>query len=216
MKRYDTYLFDADGTLLDTSELIYQSFYHTCLTHGGFSVDRNTIFKDVGIPLKAQLIKLLGVKDPVEIENIIGTHRAFQKSIYKKNLRLYKGVKEGLLKLKESKVHIGVVTSRDRKSLDTYLKHTGIVNLFEVIASPEVTENHKPHPEPVLWAMKQLGANPESTIFVGDAVFDILSGNSAGVDTALISWGHNDPKDIVAEPTWLIHNFSELLTCFFD
>ncbi|MBB6482542.1 HAD family hydrolase [Spirochaeta isovalerica] len=212
MKQYVTYLFDADGTLLDTSELIFQSFYHTCRTHGGFEVDRETIFKDVGIPLKVQLIKLLGEMSPEELEAVIETHRSYQKTIYEMTLRLYGGVKEGLVKLKERGARLGIVTSRNRESLDTYLKHTGIDRLFEVVASPEDTANHKPHPEPVLWAMKQFGSEPDSTVFVGDAVFDILSGNAAGVDTALITWGHNDPEDIEAEPTWVIHDFNDLLS----
>ncbi|MBN2655811.1 MAG: HAD family hydrolase [Spirochaetales bacterium] len=211
MKQYETYLFDADGTLLDTSELIYQSFLHTCRTHGGFDVDRETIFKDVGIPLKVQLVKLLGEKSPGELDAIMETHRSFQATIYGKTLRLYDGVEEGLEKLKGKGARLGIVTSRNRDSLDTYIKYTGISHLFEVIASPEVTENHKPHPEPVLWAMKQLGADRETTLFVGDAVFDIRSGNAAGVDTALISWGHNDPDNIEAVPTWLLHDLRDLL-----
>jgi len=211
MKRYDTYLFDADGTLLDTSELIFQSFFHTCLKFGPFEVTREEVFRDVGIPLTVQLEKLLGKKNPEEMEAVLKSHRSYQKEIYKDSLRLYEGVKTGLEELRSKGVRLGIVTSRNRDSLDTYLAHTGILNLFEVIASPEVTDNHKPHPEPVLWAMEKLGSDRERTLFVGDAVFDILSGNEAGVDTALISWGHNDPAEIKAKPTWIIHSFDELL-----
>lgn len=211
MKTYKTYLFDADGTLLDTTELIYQSFLNTFRIYGGFDVSREAIYSDIGIPLLPQMKKHLGERSPEEYDEILEVHRDYQKSIYHETLRLYDGVKEGLEELKRRKVSMGIVTSRNRDSLDRYLKHTDIYRYFEVIATPENTENHKPHPEPVLWAMKELAARREETLFTGDAVFDIISGRDAGVDTALVTWGHNKPENIDAEPTWLLNDFKDLL-----
>lgn len=211
MKEYTTYLFDADGTLLDTTELIYRSFLNTCRIYGDFEIERETVYEDIGIPLITQLKKHLGERSDEEYEQILETHRSYQKEIYHETLKLYEGIKEGLETLKIKGAKLAIVSSRTRESLDLYLKHTEIFDYFSVISTPEVTENHKPHPEPVLWALDKLGSKADETIFVGDAVFDIQSGNDAGVDTALITWGHNDPGSVKAKPTVILEHMSQLI-----
>lgn len=211
MKHYSTYLFDADGTLLDTTELIYRSFLNTCRIHGDFIIERETVYQDIGIPLITQLKKHLGKRTDEEYEEILETHRSYQKEIFQETLTLYTGIKEGLQSLKERGAKLGIVSSRTRESLDRYLKHTEIFDFFPVISTPEVTANHKPHPEPVLWALEKLDSSPDETLFIGDAIFDIQSGRDAGVDTALVTWGHNDPHDIPVKPTWFLESMNQLL-----
>ncbi|MDA3810696.1 MAG: HAD-IA family hydrolase [Spirochaetaceae bacterium] len=210
MKQYKTYLFDVDGTLLDTTELIFQSFLNTCRKYANFEIKREEVYKHIGIPLRTQLELYLGKKSDTEYEDLFNEHRLYQQSIYKKTLKAYSGVVEGLAKLKEKDVQMGVVSSRTRDSLDRYLKYVGIFDLFSVISTPEITKNHKPHPEPVLWALEQFGAKAADTIFIGDATVDIKSGNSAGVDTAFVSWGHNSIEDIKSEPDYIVNHFDEL------
>lgn len=211
MKQYKTYLFDVDGTLLDTSELIYQSFLHTCRIYANMEISRERVYQHIGIPLRTQLEMYVGKKSDKEFKKVLKTHQDYQKSIYENTLKAFEGVCEGINHLKEKGVKLGIVSSRTRESLDIYLKYVGIYDHFSVISTPEVTANHKPHPEPVLWALAKLNSNAEDTIFVGDATFDIASGNSAGVDTAFVDWGHNSIDDIQADPTYVIKHFEELL-----
>ena len=211
MKQYDTYLFDVDGTLLDTTELIYQSFLNTCRTYGNFDVSREEVYKHIGIPLWSQLELYLGKQSPEEFQKILQTHSSYQKQIYTETLKAFEGVAEGLKELKKRGVKLGIVSSRTRDSLDRYMKYVNLFDYFTVISTPEVTDNHKPHPDPVLWALDQLKSDKESTIFVGDAVFDIESGNSAGTDTAFVTWGHNSEEHVGGNPTYIINRFEELL-----
>jgi pyrophosphatase PpaX len=211
MKQYKTYLFDADGTLLDTTELIYQSFLNSCRLFGNYEIERTEVYKHIGIPLETQLELYLGKRSSHEFEKILKTHAAYQKQIYNQTLKAFNGVLPGLEELKKRDVQLGIVSSRTRESLDRYMKHVNIFDFFTVISTPERTENHKPHPEPVLWAMDQIKADPRDTIFVGDAVFDIESGNSAGVDTAFVTWGHNTEAQVAGNPTYIINSFDELL-----
>ena len=211
MKSYETYLFDVDGTLLDTTELIYQSFLNTCKVYGDFHIKREEVYRYIGIPLRSQLEIYLGKKSEEEFEIILNTHTEYQKEIYSKTLKAYNGVIPGLKKLHRKGVQMGIVSSRTRESLDRYLKHVGIFDYFTVISTPEWTKNHKPHLEPVLWALDQFKTEAGKTIFIGDAVFDIESGNSAGVNTALISWGHNESDEIQCKPDYVIEDFEELL-----
>jgi len=210
MKQYKTYLFDVDGTLLDTTELIYQSFLNTCRVYGNFEIVRSEVYKHIGIPLRTQLELYLGKKSDSEYKEIFAKHADYQKTIYKKTLKAYSGVVSGLTKLHKKGVQLGIVSSRTRDSLDRYLKHVGIFDLFTVISTPERTANHKPHPEPVLWALDQFKADAGDTIFIGDATFDIESGNSAGVDTAFVSWGHNGVEHIDCKPTYVLKEFDQL------
>lgn len=210
MKQYKTYLFDVDGTLLDTTELIFQSFLNSCRVYGNYDITREEVYKHIGIPLRAQLELYLGKKTDDEYEELFDTHRNYQKSIFKKTLKAYSGVQAGLKELNNKGVQMGIVSSRTRDSLDRYMKHVEIFDLFTVISTPERTENHKPHPEPVLWALEQFNAKAEETLFIGDATFDIESGNSAGVDTAFVSWGHNSIDDIKAKPDYILNQFNEL------
>ena len=211
MKQYKTYLFDADGTLIDTSELIFQSFLNTCRVYGGFVISRKEVYQYIGIPLRSQLELYLGTRDDREYEEILKAHRNYQKEIYHKTLKAYTGIKSGLEELNRRGVQLGIVSSRNRESLDHYLKHVGIFDYFNVFSTPDSTKNHKPHAEPVLWAMNKLHARADDTIFIGDADVDIKSGNSAGIDTAFVLWGHNSEEHIQSKPVYVINKFAELL-----
>lgn len=211
MNNYKTYLFDLDGTLLDTNELIYQSFVNTCRIYTGLELTRSEVNRHIGIPLQDQLALYLGFKTDEEMDEIVKKHQEFQKNIYKETLKAFPGVVEGLKELEQKGVNIGIVSSRTRPSLDTYLKHIGIYKYFKVISTPENTENHKPHPDPVLWALDQFNSKKEETLFIGDATFDIESGNSAGVDTAFVSWSHNQIHDMKVKPTFTLKDFKQLI-----
>lgn len=211
MKQYNTYLFDVDGTLLDTTELIYQSFLYTTRLYGDYDITREEVYKHIGIPLWTQLEMYLGKQSPEMKKTILRTHAGYQKQIYKETLRAFEGVAEGLKELQKRGVQLGIVSSRTRESLDRYLKDVNLFDYFTVISTPEVTENHKPHPEPVLWALDRFSAQRESTLFVGDAIYDIESGNSAGVDTVFVTWGHNSLEHVAGNPTYVIEKFEELL-----
>lgn len=211
MNNYKTYLFDLDGTILDTNELIYQTFLNTCRHYTGVELTRDEVNRHIGIPLVKQLSLYLGFKTDEEMEEILQTHQTFQKTIYKDTLKAFPGVIEGLKEMELKGVKIGIVSSRTRPSLDRYLKHIGIFNHFKVISTPENTENHKPHPEPVLWALEQFKSKKEDTLFVGDATFDIESGRSAGVATAFVSWSHNHIDDMKVKPTYILETFDQLL-----
>lgn len=211
MNNYKTYLFDLDGTLLDTNELIYQSFVNTCRIYTGLELTRDEVNRHIGIPLQNQLSLYLGFKTDEEMDEIVKKHQEFQETIYKETLKAFPGVVQGLKDLSKKDVKIGIVSSRTRPSLDRYLKHIGIYDYFTVISTPENTINHKPHPEPVLWALSQFDSNKKETLFIGDATFDIESGSSAGVDTAFVSWSYNHIDNMKVKPTYILNSFDQLI-----
>jgi pyrophosphatase PpaX len=135
----------------------------------------------------------------------------YQLSIYKEHLRLFPTVREGLDLLRSRGKHCAIVTSRRRDTLDLYLKETGIYDFFEVFVTPENTAKHKPDPEPALAALSLLKAGAKGeAVFIGDSEYDIECGRSAGIDTAFVTWSHNDPAALHAKPTYCISDLTQL------
>ncbi len=210
MREYDCYLFDVDGTLIDTTELIYRCFVHTCSVFGQGPVSPETVQKHIGLTLRTQLAVYLGPQSPEKMEEIVAEHMRYQLSIYRDYLRLFPGVKEGLAELKGRGKRMAIVSSRFRSSLDLYLSELGVFDFFDVLVTPESTQKHKPDPEPALRALDLLQCPADRALFVGDAEFDILCGARAGMDTAFVLWSRNDPTTLPISPTYLISEMVQL------
>jgi pyrophosphatase PpaX len=211
MKDYSFYLFDADGTLIDTTELIYKCFVHTCKIFGDMDVSRNDVVKNIGLTLRKQMEVYFGPLTDEQFAARAAEHMKYQLSIYPQYLRVFPTVVKGLEMLRECGKRCAVVTSRRRETLDLYLKKTGIFDYFEVFVTPENTAEHKPDPEPALAALGLLGARDKGeAVFIGDSEYDIECGKRAGIDTAFVEWSHNDPSAFPSSPTYCISDLTQL------
>ncbi len=210
MKDYACYLFDLDGTLIDTAELIYQCFKYSCRMFGNSEVGRDAVIRHIGLPLRRQLEVHLGPLTDGRAEEIMGAHMEYQLSIYKRYLRAFPTVAEGLAALKRRGKKLGVVTSRRQRTLHLYLGETGLEDSFDVFVSPEMTLRHKPDPEPVLKALELLNCPRGQALLVGDSGFDIECGANAGVDTAFVSWSHTPESSLAIRPTQVIDDVRSL------
>ncbi len=211
MREYDIYLFDADGTITDTAELIYQCFRHSCSTYRGVTVERADVWASIGMPLRPQMEKFLGALTDAEYHEVSEIHMTYQFAHFTEYLTIFDGMKELIAELKERGKKLAVVTSRRKESLDRYLKHVGVLHYFDECITPEDTELHKPDPTPVLEALSRFEAKPEDAIFIGDAQFDVEAGQRAGCDTAFVTWSKVDVSVCPTPPTYLIANTTELL-----
>jgi pyrophosphatase PpaX len=102
---------------------------------------------------------------------------------------VYPGVLEALREIKAAGIQTGLVTSKNRLGALRGLKLVGIEALMDVLVCADEVTNPKPHPEPVEKAVALLGADPASTVYVGDSIHDMHSGRAAGVKTAAALWG---------------------------
>jgi len=205
-------LFDVDGTLIDTAEMIYQCFKHTCSVYGEKTITREQVYESIGVPLRPQIEMHLGrtVTDN-EYEKMQKTHMDYQMTIYREHLKLFEGVLETLTQLKGVGKKLAVVTSRRKQSLIVYLEETGIVEFFDAIITPEDTTNHKPHPAPALLALEKMQGKASESLFIGDATFDIECGKNAGTDTAFVEWSMNSAESLNTEATYYITDMKDLL-----
>jgi pyrophosphatase PpaX len=185
-----TFLFDLDGTLIDSIELILRSYRHTMRLHRGHEPPDDVWMEGLGTPLWVQFRQF--TEDPAEIEAMVATYRAYNLAHHDEMVRPYAGVVEAVLALRDQGKTLGLVTSKMRSGAVRGLKVAGLEDAFQVIVGADEVTHPKPHPEPVLTALERLGAAAAGAVFVGDSRHDVECGRAAGVKTAAVLWGPFD------------------------
>ncbi len=187
-----TFLFDLDGTIIDSIELILRSYRHTIALHRSDEPmpPDDMWIQGLGTPLWAQFGQI--TEDKEEIERMVQTYRTYNLTHHDALVRPYEGVVEEILRLKEHRKKLGVVTSKLRDGAMRGLRVSGLDDAFDVVIGCDDVTRSKPHPEPVLKAVAELGVKPTETVFVGDSRHDMESGRAAGVKTAAVLWGPFD------------------------
>jgi pyrophosphatase PpaX len=180
-------LFDLDGTLIDSIQLIEDSYRHTLAVHFGREFDREGFLAGLGRPLKWQFAQW--TEDQDEIQRMIQTYRAHNLAHHDAMVKPYEGAVEAVRELKRSGARLGVVTSKLRAGAHRGLACAGFEGLFEVVVGADDVQEPKPAAEPALLALSQLGAGAADAYMVGDSPHDIQCGKSAGTRTAAVAWG---------------------------
>ena len=187
---FTTFLFDLDGTLLDSVDLILRSYKHMLKQYRGFEGTDEMWLKGLGTPLKSQLRQF--TQDPEEAAAMIETYRVYNFAHHDNLAKPYEGVVEEVRRLDALGKTIGIVTSKYRRGTMMGLKLLGIEECIDFVVPADEVTNPKPHPEPVLRALEISGAKPEETVFIGDSRHDMECGRDAGVKLAAVLWGPFD------------------------
>lgn len=182
-----TVLFDLDGTLIDSIELIMDAARHAFASRTGPSPTDAEFMAGIGQPLLTQFGPY--VESPAEMEHLIAEYRRYQLANHDRQTTLYDGVAEIIDTLRSQGHRLGIVTSKMDAIARRSLRHVGLESHFEVLVGCDATTRHKPDPEPVLFALERMGSTPDQAVFIGDSPFDIQSGNGAGVRTIAVTWG---------------------------
>jgi pyrophosphatase PpaX len=182
-----TVLFDLDGTLIDSVRLILDSYHHTLASHGLPPRTDEEWLEGVGTPLVAQFAAW---RDDLEtLEALIATYREYNLRHHDRMVTVYPGVVDVVKSLKDEGMATGLVTSKNRSGALRGLALAKLEALMDVLVCADEVDNPKPHPEPVEKAVRLLGADLKTTIYVGDSIHDMRSGRAAGVRTAAVLWG---------------------------
>lgn len=180
-------LFDLDGTLIDSLRLILDSYHHTLEQHGLPARTDAEWLKGVGTPLTVQLSEW---RDKLgTIEAMIATYREYNLRHHDRMVTVYPGVLDAVRAIKAAGLQTGLVTSKNRQGALRGLTLVGLEALMDVLVCADEVTNPKPHPEPVEKAVALLGADPATTLYIGDSVHDMHSGRAAGVLTGAALWG---------------------------
>lgn len=185
MSNIDTVLFDFDGTVMDTNNVILNSWQHTFRTLAGREEKQEVLVKTFGEPLEDTMKKFF---PDVPIEKSLYTYRSYHRDNFCELIRMCPGMKELLAQVKAAGYKTGLVTSRLKLTTDQGLEKYGITDLFDTIITADDTSAHKPDPEPINIALRRLGSKAENAVMVGDTMYDILCAKNAGVKSVFVSW----------------------------
>lgn len=185
--RYPAVLYDFDGTLADSTELIMRCWRHTMAQHLGEVPADEEWLSGFGTPLETQIARF--ARSDAECDAMLDTYRAHQMVHHDTLLRPFPGAVEALDALLEMGARMAIVTSKHRELTLRGMDRCGILERFEVIVTPEDVRHAKPHPEPVLTALERLGARADEAVFIGDSPHDLVAGRAAGATTAAALWG---------------------------
>lgn len=187
MPRFPTVLFDLDGTLIDSIELIIDSYLHAFTVHRLPPLSREVLIAGIGTPLRTVFRDMGGT--PEEIELWIGTYREYNLTHHDQRVRPFPGAVEMVRQAHAAGCRLGLVTSKNRAGAERGLRLVGLEGVMQVVIGADQVERPKPHPEPVERALEALGAQPGEAVFIGDSTHDIHSGRAAGVTTIGVTWG---------------------------
>ena len=187
MSSIRTVLFDLDGTLIDSVRLILDSYHHTLAAHGLPPRTDEEWLRGVGTPLTVQFAEWRD--DLGTLEAMIATYREYNLKHHDRMVQVYPGVVEAVREIREAGARTGLVTSKNRLGALRGLTLVRLERMMDVLVCADEVTNPKPHPEPVEKAVALLGADPATTVYVGDSIHDMQSGRAAGVRTVAVLWG---------------------------
>lgn len=202
-------LFDLDGTLIDSIELILGSARYAFTAHGRPAPSDEEWLSGVGIPLDTMFRRYADGDE--EVAALIARYREHQMVHHDSLVRCYHGVAETLTLLHQRGHPMALVTSKSDALALRGMTVAGIAHFVDVIVGCDSCTRHKPHPEPVHRALELLGGSASQAIFVGDSVHDIEAGNAAGVVTVAALWGPFHRTQLApASPSYYMEAFADL------
>lgn len=204
-----TFLFDLDGTLIDTPKIILETFkdiFETYLPEVSLSQKEyedflgHTLYQTIGNYEKNELRKT----EIIEAYHILSNQRINQQ------LDVYPKALETLKYLKKKNKKIGVVTSKLRTKAEMHLRQAGLLDYIDCIIGYEDVTYHKPNQEPILKALECLDAKKHETIYIGDHENDIKAAKNAGILSCAVSYSMRLKELLFEQPDYVIDELEHL------
>jgi pyrophosphatase PpaX len=207
--KINTILFDLDGTLINTNELIVASFLHTLNKFYPGQYKREHVIPFMG----PTLTESFSTVDEDRVEELITEYRRFNMEMHDEYVEEYETVYETIETLHNKGYKIGIVTTKARNVVEMGLNFSRLKQFFDTVITIDDVQNAKPHPEPIQLALKKLNSTPEESIMVGDNYHDIEGGKNAGTKTAGVAWSLKGKEFLATyHPDYMFEKMSDILT----
>jgi len=188
-------LFDLDGTLIDSTEAILESFHHSLHTHGNRTdVSDTMVTSQIGHPLEV-MFSAVGI-DPSMIDAHVSTYKLFYREIARQKTVLLPDASTAIREA-SAFARLGIVTTKTGLYSRELMEHFELMEYFEVLIGREHVENPKPHPEPIWTALEQMSGKRETAWMIGDTRLDIEAAKRAGIESVAVSCGYDNEKQLL-------------------
>ncbi|MFA5234133.1 MAG: HAD family hydrolase [Sulfurimonas sp.] len=182
-------LFDLDGTLIDSTEAILESFHHSFDVHKHDKKKDEDIKALIGYPLDI-MYENLGVKKEL-IGDLIVTYKEHYRDISTQKTTLLKNAEEAILLAKEFAT-LGIVTTKTGLYSRILMEHFGLMKYFDVLIGREDVENPKPHAEPIIKALEGLQTRNKEVWMIGDTKLDLIAAKNANINSIAVLSGYDN------------------------
>lgn len=196
MNRFKTVLFDLDGTLLNTLTDLAECLNRSLTKHGQPTHTEDQVRAFVGWGMRCLLMQALpGGEDSPLFTPIMADYRADYSLHGQDHVCIYEGIEPLLSALKERGITIAVVTNKPEKDAAPMVRRF-FGDTFPLVVGKRPENDPKPAPDSVLIAMKELNADPESTLYIGDTEVDFQTAQNAGIPCVLVEWGFRSKAEL--------------------
>lgn len=210
MKSYSCIIFDMDGTLTQTNQLIFDSFNHIAAKYLNRRMAEREIIELFGPPEKECIQSLVGGS---RIEEVMKDYYEFYHDRHDQLARMYPGVSEFLQYLQSRNVTLALFTGKGRRTTDITLEKFGINRYFEMTVTGDDVEEHKPSGNGILKIMNRFSLTAGEVLMVGDAVADIKAARETGVRIASVLWDSYAKTDVLKyDSDFVFHTVDELFS----
>lgn len=207
-KTYKLYIFDMDGTIVDTKTDIGRALAEAVADAGFKKPAQAEVVAAIGQGAKNAVNKLTGL----EGDALGFCTDAFMKKYDEMccdNVTLYPGAKELLYRLKSEGAIIALVTMKFKSATNKILKHLQI-DIFDRVITFEDAARRKPDPHSLYMLMGEFNVPKELTLMTGDSIFDLKYAKAAGVDACIMEHGYANAEEICAgNPEYILKSFTE-------
>lgn len=207
-------IFDCDGTLVDSQNLIAAAMAETFTSIGLEGPPTEVVRRVIGLRLDEAIARLLPQS---HVDQALALAETYKVAFHRLRADpttladpLYPAARETLCRLAESNYLLGVATGKSRRGLGVTLERHGLTDLFVTLQTADDAPG-KPDPTMVRQAMNEADAAPHETIVIGDTVFDMVMAANAGVRALGVSWGYHEPAELLAAGALgLVERFDDL------
>lgn len=217
MDKLKCVIFDMDGTLTQTNQLIYDSFNYIALKYRGKKYTDAEITAMFGPPEVGALVPIVGRE---RIRQAMTEYLEFYGQHHNELARLYPGILDLVAQLKRRGVRLAVFTGKGRETTTITMEKFGLGPYFDYVVTGSDVVNHKPSAEGIHKIMKHFGLRPEEVLMVGDSVGDVKASREAGAKIAAVLWdSYSKEKVLQMKTDYVFHDvaeFSEWLRRQFD
>jgi len=196
-------LFDLDGTLIDSTDAILESFSVAFESFNKPVPDQEKIKSLIGYPLDVMFVRL-GIEEAIA-DNFVQEYKKHYRKISCQKTILLPGAESAVKKASEF-ARLGIVTTKTGRYSRELLEHLNLMQYFEILIGREDVINPKPHPEPILKALEYMNVKDENCWMIGDTLLDVQSAKSANVTPIALTCGYGKEEELCDSCEHIVEN----------